>query len=249
MQTAGQQQQSGDSSAQNFGAQKNRIGVAEHADEIAALPAASDTSDTAAIAEVPGLDPIGAGPVSPVDLPMDREPRSVTVMDSGSGEITASSLRDWTHDNPQRAAEWAAAQPEGKAREAMLDQVAFGWAEKDIRSALDWTDRLTPARSRARLRAALSMELARTSPLSALEVAATLDACAERDEACRHAAAQWALTDARSAIAWAEKTGDSALRTKLTETILSVWTMREPASAAAHVAAKSPPAQATEQRE
>lgn len=77
-------------------------------------------------------------------------------------------------------------------------------------------------------------ELAEDTPPEAVTKVLAQPASREKTKALREAARQWAASDPRAALAWAQKGTVGFEQQQMTNTILAVWTSKEPAAAATY---------------
>jgi hypothetical protein len=152
---------------------------------------------------------------------------------SDVAELSELLARRWAELDPVAAGEWASAIAEDNSiGRSLIEQVAVAWAEKDLSGAIDWIQTLAPAENKTAASIAVSYEVARTDPLAALELAGTLPSGSRRDDLLVHAVSQWAGSDADTAMMWAAKVPDQALRERLISAIAVASAEQNPSAAA-----------------
>jgi hypothetical protein len=108
----------------------------------------------------------------------------------------------------------------------------LGWADNDLDAAVAWAQQLSPSRQRDQVWGLLSYELARNSPVEALQLAVRLSDEPARGRLIDHCLAQWASIDVAAAHAWAGAIADTALRDSAQATVATAWAEADPRAAA-----------------
>jgi hypothetical protein len=116
---------------------------------------------------------------------------------------------------------------------AAVEQVAIGWAERDLAGALAWLLTLPPGELRETAVQAVAYEAARTEARTAVALAAALPATAERDDLLVHAVSQWAISDGAAAVAWARQVPERKLAQRLVGAVAVASADRDGPGAAA----------------
>jgi hypothetical protein len=142
------------------------------------------------------------------------------------------SVRQLAESDPAAAAIWAARLSAGPARVDGIKAVAIAWANRDLSGAVEWGRQLPNESERQMVLTCIGFEAARTDPLTALALAAELNANSERDELIRHAAGEWAVTAAYAAVEWARQIEGGPLRNRTLAAITVAWAERDPRAAA-----------------
>lgn len=157
-----------------------------------------------------------------------------------AAELRDAAVRNWAESDPAAAAAWLATLPDGPAYRAALKQIATAWAHSDLPKATAWLKTLPPE---ARELAAMDVayEAAAAEPIAAMRIASPLPASRERDELLVFTASQWAVTDAATASAWAQKIPDAQLRLRLLGAVAVAMSAKNPAGAAALTGSAIPP--------
>lgn len=155
---------------------------------------------------------------------------------SAAAELRERLLRHWAETEAPKAAAWAGQLPEGSARRAAFEQIAFAWGETDLASAVGWISTLPEGESRQAATLAIAYEAARTDPLTALELARNLGLSTERDNLLVHAFSQWGGSDFATAADWAGKVSDPVLRMRLTVAAATASADHDPVTAATLIA-------------
>lgn len=111
----------------------------------------------------------------------------------------ASVASSWFRQDTAAASQWAAALPEGPAREQAVQSIASSWTNADPMAASEWVTQLPAGKSRDLAAGTLSRSISRTDPESALAWAASIQDTSRRDDAVRDTIYQWHYQDRKAA--------------------------------------------------
>jgi hypothetical protein len=105
-------------------------------------------------------------------------------------------LRRWVELDPAAAINWVAQLGDAGVRGELVDVAAIAWSEKDLPSALDWVESMPEDSAKHQALADVGYEVARTDPVSAMEIATQLPASDYASGLFLHALSQYASADA-----------------------------------------------------
>ncbi len=138
----------------------------------------------------------------------------------------------WATANSGKAAAWAQGLGDLETNKSFLNVAALRWAVADLGEATVWARNLPEGESRFEIMAAIGNEAVRNDPLAALNLAVELPAGAAQTDLMTRGVTAWANTDSDSAMAWADKIEDKALREKLIGGVVLASAEQNPADAA-----------------
>ena len=104
-------------------------------------------------------------------------------------------LRRWVELDPAAAVNWVAQLGDADVRQELIDVAAIGWSQKDLPAALAWVESLPEGGAKPQALADLGYEVARTDPVSAMEIATQLPASDYANGLFLHALSQYASAD------------------------------------------------------
>jgi len=104
-------------------------------------------------------------------------------------------LRRWVELDPAAAIDWVAQQGDTDVRQELVDVAAIAWSQQDLPSALAWVEALPEGGAKPQALADLGYEVARTDPVSAMEIATQLPASDSANGLFLHALSQCASAD------------------------------------------------------
>jgi hypothetical protein len=111
--------------------------------------------------------------------------------------------------------------------------VVSPWAEKDLVEAAAWARRLPASGKKTAALISLGYEAAtRKEAAIAVTLATIASLGPERDRLMSYSVRQWATTDRESAMAWARRAPDAALREEMLGEIAIDWGIQDPPEAA-----------------
>ena len=145
-------------------------------------------------------------------------------------ELNFRLVRKWAESDARAAALWTVQLPAGSVRDGAIEHVAIVWANQECEAAAQWAREL-PAPEKQHALGAIAQEILRTSPIQALQLSTELSSGDARDRLIPHAVAEWAITDANAAIAWARQIPDQTLREQSLASAAVSWSESNPVAA------------------
>jgi hypothetical protein len=149
-------------------------------------------------------------------------------------------LERWAGKDPPAAANAVLKIAGWNAREA-LGTVLGVWADVRLSAAISWVNQMPDGAEKQAALLRLTLEAARTDPVTAVSLASKLPSSPERDEMIIHATSQWAGTDPTGASAWAHEIEEGPLRDQLLTTIATIQGESDPLAAATLAIEELPP--------
>ena len=146
-------------------------------------------------------------------------------------ELKLRLFRKLAGNDPRAAADLAIQQPDGDARQAVIDAVATVWATLNVGDAIAWARDL-PEDRRAGPLLKIANEALANDPHQALELAVALPSSDARNELIARAASEWAGHDPQQIASWAENISDQHLREDVISKVAVTWGESDPAKAA-----------------
>jgi hypothetical protein len=142
-------------------------------------------------------------------------------------------LRRWAADAPADAARWIERLPDSCFGQMASREVVILWAEKDLAEAVAWVERLRSGENKTAALLSLGYEAAtRNEVATALALAASAPPGPERDRSLNFSISRWAAMDRESAVNWAKRSPDVALREEMLGQIAIDWGIQNPPEAA-----------------
>jgi hypothetical protein len=146
------------------------------------------------------------------------------------GSALQRSLVRWADKDLPSAMQYLERLPDSPMRDLTIVDIARGYAERDLDAAITWGSVLPPAQSAHALRSILDW-LTRQDPMRAAGMLAILEDGAERRQAVRAVALNWAGSDAPAALAWALQQPLADDHTSLIEAVFNRWCEYDAAAA------------------
>jgi hypothetical protein len=137
----------------------------------------------------------------------DNDPREAAKMipslpASSQDDAAGSLAARWATNDPNAAAQWAAALPEGDARSKATRNIVATWADRDVGKTAAWLEKLPAGISRDAAVHEFSRQVTDKDPAGAAAWAGTIYDPVQRDTAMEHIYRHWSRTDQQGAAAF-----------------------------------------------